>query len=72
MRVFANCQSITMFCARSTTVALVSVASSQTLRLRCFQMLQITVVRHCESSTDKFSSNEKIAAVDKALVEITC
>jgi len=42
---FASCQSTTMFRAGSTTVALVSVTSSQILRLRCFQMLQITAAR---------------------------
>jgi len=37
---FANCQSTTIFRARSTIVAQVYVALSQTLRLRCFQLLE--------------------------------
>jgi len=49
---FANCQSTTMFRARSTTKALVSVTSSQTLRLWCFQILQSTVVKRCNKSAD--------------------
>jgi len=56
---FASCQSVIMFLARSTTTALVSVTLSQTLILRCFHRLQITVDRRWVSSVDSFSKREK-------------
>jgi len=70
--VLANCQSTTMFLARSITISLVSVTSSQTLILRCFQMLQSTVAKHWVRSTNKFSHYEKIASVVEAVFDRAC
>jgi len=52
----ASCQSASMFLARSTTMALVSITSSHTLRLRCFHILHNTDDRRCVNSTDKVSN----------------
>ena len=66
---FANCQSATMFLARSTTTALVSVTLSQTLRLRCFQRLHMTVDIRWDNYADKFSKRWKIASIGEAAWE---
>jgi len=71
-RALANCQSTTMFRACSTTRALVSVMSSQTLRLRCFQILHSTVAKCYAKSVDNIWSREKIASVADEVVESAC
>jgi len=67
--VLANCQSTTIFLAHSTTVASVSIISSQTMRLRCFQMLQRVVVIRWAKLTYKLSSSENIASVADVVVD---
>jgi len=69
---FANCQSVTMFRARSTTTTLDSVTSSRTLRLGCYHRLQMTVDRRWSSSIDNFSSREEIALETEVVWDRAC
>lgn len=59
-RAFASCQSTTMFRAHSTTKALDSVISSN------------TVVKRCDKPPNKFWSREKITYVADVVVERAC
>jgi len=69
---FASCQSVIMFLARSTTTTLVYVILSQTLILRCFHRLEITVDRSWANSADNFSKREKTASVAEAVWARAC
>jgi len=70
--VFAKCQSSTMFLTCSTTTELVSMISSQILRLWCFHMLHMTVDRRCDNSADKVSNRENKASVAEVMCMRAC
>jgi len=72
LEAFARCQSSTEFYARSTTMALTSVASSQTFRLQCFQRLHNVVANRWFCSADNVSNNKKIVSAAEVVDWIEC